>query len=222
MKINKLTFWIFLALFLGIIFGWLFPEYAVKFEPLANAFLRMIKMIIAPLLFATLTVGIAGHGDIKTLGKIGIKTIIYFEIVTTIALLIGLSVAHIFAPGKGFNLEISESLLNSAKVISQTNTHSSFADMVMHIVPNSIVEAMCNGNLLQIVVFAIFFAFSICAVGQKAQPVLDVLKSLADIMFKFTEYVMLFAPIGVFAAITSTIGENGVGILKTYAKIIVW
>lgn len=220
MKINKLTFWIFLALFLGIIFGWLFPEYAVKFEPLANAFLRMIKMIIAPLLFATLTVGIAGHGNIKTLGKIGIKTLIYFEIVTTIALLIGLSVAHIFAPGKGFNLEISESLLNSAEVILQTNTHSSFADMVMHIVPNSIVEAMCNGNLLQIVVFAIFFAFSICAVGQKAQPVLDVLKSLADIMFKFTEYVMLFAPIGVFAAITSTIGENGVGILKTYAKII--
>lgn len=220
MKVNKLTFWIFLALFLGVIFGWLLPEYAVKLEPIANAFLRMIKMIIAPLLFATLTVGIAGHGNIKSLGKIGIKTIVYFEIVTTIALLIGLVVAHVFAPGKGFNLEISESLLETAKTMSHANIHSSLAEMVIQIIPNSIVEAMCNGNLLQIVFFAIFFALSICAIGQKAQPVLDVLKSLADIMFKFTEYVMFFAPLGVFAAISTTIGQNGIGILKGYAKII--
>lgn len=220
MKNNKLTFWIFLALFLGVVFGWLLPEYAVKLEPLANAFLRMIKMIIAPLLFATLTVGIAGHGNIKSLGKIGIKTLVYFEIVTTIALLIGLGVAHFFAPGKGFNLEINQSLLDTAKTMSQANMHNSLGDMLIQIIPNSIVEAMCNGNLLQIVFFSIFFALSICAIGQKAQPVLDVLKSLTDIMFKFTEYVMLFAPLGVFAAISATIGQNGIGILKGYAKII--
>jgi proton glutamate symport protein len=98
LKINKLTFWIFLALFLGVVFGWLLPEYAIKLEPLANAFLRMIKMIIAPLLFATLTVGIAGHGNIKSLGKIGIKTIVYFEVVTTFALIIGLGFANLFKP----------------------------------------------------------------------------------------------------------------------------
>ena len=220
LKSKKLTMWIFYALFLGILFGWLFPDIAVKFQPVADGFLRMIKMIIAPLLFATLVVGISGHGNIKTLGKIGVKTIIYFELVTTIALIIGLLVGNIFAPGHGFNIQANSQQLQMAENMAHTNIHTSVADMIVSIVPTSVVDAMATGNLLQIVFFAIFFAIAICAIGDKAKPVLNVLNSLADIMFKFTEYVMLFAPIGVFAAIASTIGYNGINVLINYAKII--
>ena len=220
MKTTKLTLWIFLALVGGIIFGWSLPQYAVKMQPFADSFLRMIKMIIAPLLFATLTVGIAGHGNIKSLGKIGVKTIVYFEIVTTIALFIGLGVGHLCKPGAGFNVTASQAQLNMAEAMTHAQIHTSLSDMLVEIVPNSIVAAMAEGSLLQIVFFAIFFALAICAVGKKAQPVLDVLNSLADIMFKFTEYVMLFAPLGVFAAISATIGYNGISVLKNYAKII--
>ena len=220
MKSKKLTLWIFLALIFGIVFGWVAPQYAVKMQPLADAFLRMIKMIIAPLLFATLTVGIAGHGNIKSLGKVGVKTIVYFEVVTTIALFIGLGIGHICAPGKGFNLAANPVQLKMAEAMSHANIHSSLSDMLVEIVPDSIVSAMAHGNLLQIVCFAIFFALAICAVGKKAQPVMDFLNSMADIMFKFTEYVMLFAPIGVFSAISATVGYNGIGVLKNYAKVI--
>lgn len=220
MKRNRLTLWIFVALFIGVIFGWLCPSKAIKMQPVADAFLRMIKMIIAPLLFATLVVGISGHGNIKTLGKIGVKTIVYFEVVTTIALIIGLLFGNIFAPGHGFSVQANPEQLKMAENMTHTDIHMSVADMVVNIIPTSVIDAMATGNLLQIVCFSIFFAIAICAVGEKAKPVLNVLNSLAEIMFKFTEYVMLFAPIGVFAAISATIGYNGVKVLLNYAKII--
>lgn len=223
MKKSSLTMWIFIALLAGILMGWLFPSYAIKLEPIANAFLRMVKMIIAPLIFATLVIGIAGHSDIKSLGRIGLKTIIYFEVVTTIALFMGLLAGNIFQPGKGFSIadsSVQASQMKVAQEMAHTTTHSSLSEMVVDIIPNSIVHAMSEGNLLQIVFFAIFFAVAIYFVGQKAKPVLDVLQSVSDIMFKFTELVMFFAPFGVFAAVSTTIGQNGMGILVNYAKII--
>lgn len=220
MKNSKLTLAIFLSLVFGIIFGWCAPETAQKFHPLGTMFLNMVKMIIAPLLFATLVVGIAGHGDAKSIGKIGIKTLIYFEIVTTLALIIGLFVGNVFQPGTGFGLNVSQSALQTAAQMADVKTHASAADLLIGIFPTSVVQAMAEGNLLQIVVFAIFFALAICAVGQKAKNVLDVLSSLSEIMFKFTEYVMYFAPIGIFGAIASTVGENGLGVLKSYAKVV--
>lgn len=220
MKSSKLTLLIFIALVLGVLVGWLLPEVGIKMQPLAQIFLNMIKMIIAPLLFAVLVTGIAGHGNIKSLGRLGVKTIVYFEIVTTIALVLGLAVGHIFQPGIGFSKNISNSLLDTAANMATTNTHASLSDMVVHLFPTSVVQAMATGDLLQIVVFAIFFAIAICAVGQKAKPVLDMLTSLADVMFKFTEFVMIFAPLGVFGAIAHTIAQNGLGIMVNYAKIV--
>lgn len=220
MKHSKLTLLIFLALILGIIFGAIAPDLAVKMQPFATIFLRMVKMIIAPLLFATLVVGIAGHGDVKQLSKIGIKTLVYFEIVTTLALFIGLIAGNIFQPGVGFALDATAGNLKEAGLMAATDTHTSIHEMVINIFPTSIVDAMANGNLLQIVVFSIFFALAICTVGKAAEPVLDLLKSVSKIMFKFTEYVMYFAPIGIFGAISYTIGVNGIKVLGGYLKVI--
>lgn len=216
---KKLTFYIFLALISGILFGWLAPQYAVKMQPLGEIFLKMVKMIIAPLIFATLTVGIAGHGDVKSLGKIGLKAIIYFEIATTIALILGLLMANILKPGVGFDIDINTISLSALDGMQKVEAHS-LIEMFTNIVPTSIFDAMAKGDLLQIVVFAIFFSLAVCAVGPKARPVLDILQSTCDVMFKFTEYVMKFAPLGVFGAISATIGQNGIGILASYAKLI--
>ncbi len=223
MKHSKLTALIFIALILGVIVGYFAPDFAVKMRPFAMIFLRMVKMIIAPLLFATLVVGIAGHGDIKSLGKIGLKTIVYFEIVTTLALVLGLTMANIFRPGMGFvsdNAAANPALLSEAGLMAVSNAHTSISDMIMNIFPTSIVQAMSDGNLLQIVVFSIFFAIAMCTVGKAAKPVMDILNSVSQIMFKFTEYVMYFAPLGIFGAIASTVGANGLSILKNYAKVI--
>ncbi len=222
MKHSKLTALIFLALILGVIVGHFAPDFAVKMHPLAAIFLRMIKMIIAPLLFSTLVVGIAGHGDAKSMGKIGLKTIIYFEIVTTLALIIGLTMANIFQPGVGFVIGTGEHAINmqAAGIVAASEAHTSIWQMVLDIFPTSIVDAMATGNLLQIVVFSIFFSIAICACKEKARPILDLLESVSQVMFKFTEYVMYFAPLGIFGAIAHTVGANGLAILKNYFKVI--
>lgn len=221
MKQSKLTLAIFSALLLGIITGWVFPDFAVKLHVLAEIFLRMVKMIIAPLLFATLVVGIAGHGDVKSLGRLGIKTIAYFEVVTTIALFIGLGFANLFKPGVGMgSISTAHTGLNSIVQSAATTHHNSFGELILGLFPTSIFQSMSEGNLLQIVVFCIFFALAIVAVGEKAKPVTDFLNSLASIMFKFTEYVMYFAPVGIFGAIAYTVGSNGIHILFNYGKII--
>ena len=211
-----------MALILGIIVGHFAPDFAVKMHPFAAIFLRMVKMIIAPLLFATLVVGIAGHGDAKSLGKIGIKTIFYFEVVTTLALVIGLTMANVFKPGVGFVMGTSEHAvqMQAAGLLAATHAHTSIGEMVTNIFPTSLFDAMSQGNLLQIVVFSLFFAIAMCACKEKARPVLDFLNSVSQIMFKFTEYVMYFAPLGIFGAIATTVGANGLAVLKNYFKVI--
>jgi len=217
---SKLTLFILGALVLGVFCGWLFPEFSLTIRPLADLFLRMIKMIIAPLIFSTLVVGIAGHGDVKQLGKIGLKTIVYFEVVTTLALTIGLCVANYFKPGHGFHVLASAHNLDLVNQMGHVDVSHSVFDTFLHMVPNSIFDAMAKGDILQIVFFAVFFALALCSVGDRGKPILNVLTSLADVMFKVTKYVMFFAPVGVFAAIASTIGENGIGVLGIYANLI--
>lgn len=221
MQNSRLTIAIIISLVLGILVGWAFPDFAVKMHFLAEVFLRMVKMIIAPLLFATLVVGIAGHGDAKSLGRLGVKTVVYFEVVTTFALFIGLGFANLFEPGKGLTIIPQANGLMQAANMAVINHGTSFGQMFLSLFPTSIVKSMAEGNLLQIVVFSLFFAIAICAVGKKAKPVVDILNSVSTIMFKFTEYVMLFAPIGIFGAIAYTVGTNGVEILANYGKIIV-
>ncbi len=220
MKTSKLTFYIFIALIAGIVVGWKFPEIGKHMHSLAYVFLNMIKMIIAPLLFSVVVTGIASHGNIKSLGKLGFKTIVYFACATSFALVIGLSVGLFFKPGANFSTGISQNMLDTAAVMAAQNAHASISEMLVNVVPSSIIKAMANGDLLQIVVFSIFFALAVCAAGEKGKPVLDFVSSLSEIMFKFTHFVMNFAPIGVFGAISYTIAESGLGIIINYAKVI--
>lgn len=221
MKTSKLTLYIFIGLLAGVVVGWKFPQIGVKMQPLATVFLNMIKMIIAPLLFSVVVTGIASHGNIRSLGKLGAKTFVYFATATSFALVIGLGIGLIAKPGAGFAIEnVSQKMMDNVAVMASTGTHASTVDMFVNIVPTSIIKAMANGDLLQIVVFSIFFALAICAAGEKAKPVLNCVSSLSEVMFKFTHFVMNFAPIGVFGAISYTIAESGMGIMVNYAKII--
>jgi len=216
------------GLVLGILVGYLWPSsdangvhvagFAEQVKPLADIFLRMIKMIIAPLLFSTLVVGIAGTGDMKTMGRIGLKAIIYFEIATTIALFLGLGLVNIFKPGIGESSLLSGADTKVAAAMVQNQQHA--WDILLHMFPTSVIDSMARGDILQVVIFSMFFGIAVAAIGAKGQPVLDVMESTAQAMFKFTGYVMAFAPVGVFAAIAATVGSKGLGILWTLGKLV--
>jgi proton glutamate symport protein len=219
---------IFIGLLLGILIGYVWPSsdangvhtagIAEQIKPLADTFLRMIKMIIAPLLFATLVVGIAGTGDLRSMGRIGLKAIIYFEVATTIALFLGLAIVNYFQPGAG--VQVPTVGVDTLKPVQGIQTHSGWS-MLVSLIPTSVVDAMARGDILQLVVFSIFFGIGLAAIGDRGKPLVDVLESTAQVMFKFTGYVMKFAPIGVMAAIAATVGKMGLGILLTLSKLVV-
>lgn len=213
----SVTTQIFIGLVLGIVLGVVWPEAGVAIRPLAEAFLRMIRMIIAPLLFATLVIGVAGTGDLKAMGRIGLKAIIYFEVATTIALFLGLLLVNVFKPGAGVDIPLAG---DTAAVSAMSQAQQRPWDIFLHLFPTSVVDSMARGDILQVVVFSMFFGVALAAIGDKGKPVLEVLESTAQVMFKFTGYVMMFAPIGVFAAVAATVGGKGLAILATLGKLV--
>jgi proton glutamate symport protein len=224
-RVPGTTTQIFIGLLAGILIGYLWPSsdangvhvagFAESIKPIADTFLRMIKMIIAPLLFSTLVIGIAGTGDLKAMGRIGLKAIIYFEVATTIALFLGLGLVNIFKPGVGVQVTVTQSIADIA-----SKKPLSGWELLTHLFPTSVVQAMAEGEILQLVVFSIFFGIAVAAIGKRGQPIIDVLEATAQAMFKFTGYVMLFAPFGVMAAIAATVGKMGLGILVTLGKLV--
>ena len=216
-RLPGLTAQIFIGLAIGVLVGWLWPSVGVEIKPIADLFLRMIKMIIAPLLFSTLVVGIAGTGDLRAMGRIGLKAIVWFELATTVALVIGLVLVNVFQPGAGVALPASS---DTAALAAMARQQQSGWDILLHMVPTSVVDAMAKGDILQVVVFASFFGVALAAVGERGAPVVALLDSIAQVMFRFTGYVMRFAPIGVMAAIAATVGGKGLGILVTLGKLV--
>ncbi|MBI5822379.1 MAG: cation:dicarboxylase symporter family transporter [Verrucomicrobia bacterium] len=270
-----------IGLVLGILLGYLSPEWGIAMRPLSVLFLNLIKSIIAPLIFATLVIGIAGTGDIRQVGRIGLKSLIYFEIVTTLALFIGLAAVNITRPGVGVSLagiekpedkamlaahaqtlaseageaakravehaavaqrgadkDAASRAVTEAVVAAQKSSAAaaavakgltapeppakpqSFGDIIAHLSPASIIRAMADGDVLQIVIFSVLFALAVTSIGSKAETVVTWCRSLADIMFRFTEFVMKFAPIGVGAAMANTIGHSGLGVLKNLGMLV--
>lgn len=211
--------WILISMVVGILIGWLAPEFAPNLKPFANIFLRMIKSLIVPLLFSTLVVGIAGHGDdMKKVGRLALRSIIYFEIVTTAALAIGLIAVNLVKPGAGVQLSTTGGSEEFKALAAKTPT---FASVLEHTVPQSFFEAAAGNEVLQIVFFAIIFAVALARVEGKSKIVmLDWLQSMSDIMFKFVGIVMVYAPIGIGAAIGVTVGKSGLGVMINLAKLV--
>lgn len=219
-RFPSLTAQIMIGLVAGILIGWLAPTWGVAIKPMADIFLRMIKMIIAPLIFSTLVIGIAGTGDFKKVGRIGLKALIYFEVATTIALLIGLATVNFFKPGQYIAGAAAQTAGAAQAAGSLVQTTPSHGDFLTNIFPTSVVDAMARGDILQLVIFSIFFGLALAAIGDRGKPLVTILNSLAETMFRFTDFVMKFAPLGVLAAIAATVGAKGLGVLKGYASLV--
>jgi proton glutamate symport protein len=206
-----------IGLVVGAMIGWLQPEWGNKVYFLRDIFLNLIKSIIAPLVFSTIVVGIAGAGALRKVGRMGLKALVYFEIVTTAALFIGLAVVNFTRPGVGVTLAVANA--DAIKTIEQSHSKT-LIETIVHAFPSSVIESMVRGDVLQIVAFAVLFAMAVSAVGEKGKPIVRAMESLAQVMFKFTNYVMMFAPIGVGAAMAHTIGTQGLGVLLNLGKLI--
>ncbi|MBB6057049.1 dicarboxylate/amino acid:cation symporter [Tolumonas osonensis] len=226
MKMNKLTAMILISMLVGILTGHLYRSnvtdpaaiaaFASNISILTDIFLRLIKMIIAPLVFSTLVVGIAKMGDSQTVGRVGIKAMAWFMTASLVSLALGLVMVNVLQPGVGLNLPLPDVTAKSG--ISATAI--TLKDFVTHAIPKSVVEAMATNEILQLVVFSLFFGVAASGMGEKAKPVVAVMESIANIMLKVTGYVMNFAPFAVFGAIAALIAKQGLGILLTYGTFV--
>jgi len=208
---------IMIGLIVGGVIGWLRPDWGNAVYFLRDIFINLIKSIIAPLVFSTVVVGIAGAGALRKVGRMGIKALIYFEIVTTAALFIGLAVVNFTKPGVGVTLAPSN--IDITKTIAQSHPKT-LIETLVHVFPSSVIESMVHGDVLQIVVFAVLFAMAVSAIGEKGKPIIRAMESLSQVMFKFTNYVMMFAPFGVGAAMAHTIGTQGLRVLVNLGNLV--
>jgi proton glutamate symport protein len=212
----SLTTWILIAIVVGGAFGYFFPDAATQLRVLSTIFIRLVRTIVAPLLFATLVVGIASHGDLKQVGRMGIKALVYFEVVTTLALLIGWAAITISRAGVGITLPPPAPGEQAAAPAPQ-----SWQDILLHAFPENIAKAVADGEVLQVVVFSVIFGAALAMLPEpRRRPMLTFFEALAETMFRFTNIVMLFAPIGVGAAIAYTVGHLGIGILVNLIKLL--
>lgn len=218
-RIKSLTASILLCMFLGIEVAEWFPAVAKELKVLSDIFLRLIKTIIAPLLFSTLVVGIAGHSDLKQVGRMGIKSILYFEVVTTIALLIGLAAINISQAGIGSSLEAQTAQVEKAtQLLEQKHTHN----VILDIFPENIARSVAENQILQIVVFSVLFGIALARVkSERKQKMVEAIEGLAEVMFKFTDLVMYVAPLAVGGAIGYAVASMGYGVLHDLLKLLV-
>jgi proton glutamate symport protein len=214
---RSLTPWIFVAMVAGAELGFDAPGVAVQLRVFSDIFLRLIKTIVAPLILATLVVGIAGHGDLKGVGRMGIKALVYFEVVTTLALGIGLLAINLTKAGVGLVFPVVANI--AAMPSAPPPTH--WDDFLLHMFPENLAKSIADGQILQVAVFAVFFGIALATLSEaKRAPVLRLCESLSEVMFRFTNVVMYFAPIGVGAAMAFTVGHMGLGVLVNLGKLL--
>lgn len=215
-KAPNLVTQIFIGMVAGIVIGVIWKENAPQLRVLSDIFMRMIKMIIAPLVFAVLVVGVAKMGDFKSVGRIGIKTLLYFTSATIIALLLGLLIVNTFKPGEKMKLPMPEAGIETGIEAKKQDAKT----IISHIIPESIADVMARNEILPIVIFSLFFGVAAASLGSRGKIVVDFFDAVAHIMFKVTNYVMAFAPLGIFGAIAAVIAKQGIEVLSGYVYLI--
>jgi len=212
---------IILAIIIGIVLGVWVPDFAVQLKPLSDGFIKLIKMMITPIIFCTIVTGIAGMQNMKTAGRVGLKAIIYFEIVTTLALIIGLLIVNVVQPGNGMHVNPAALDTSGVQNYIQQSKSTGFVDFLLHIIPDTLIGAFAEGNILQVLFFAILFGFALSTIGNKAQPVLKVFESFEDGLFAMMRFIMRLAPLGALGAMSFTVGKYGFGSLASLGRLMI-
>jgi aerobic C4-dicarboxylate transport protein len=207
------------AIVFGVLLGYFYPQLGEQMKPLGDGFIKLIKMLIAPIIFCTVVHGIASMEDMKKVGRVGLKALIYFEGVTTLALLVGLVVVNVLQPGVGMNVDAKTIDTKSIQVYTTKAGQQSTVEFLMHIIPNTVVGAFAEGEILQVLFFAILFAFALFMLGERGKPVLNFIDIISHSLFNVVGIVMKVAPIGAFGAMAFTIGKYGVGTLLSLGKL---
>ncbi|MET0942730.1 MAG: dicarboxylate/amino acid:cation symporter [Mesorhizobium sp.] len=214
---------VLMALVLGVLVGFVWPDIATQLKPLGDGFIKLIKMIIAPLIFCVVVHGIVGAGDLRKVGRVGTKAIIYFEVVTTIALLMGLAVAYFFAPGHGMNVDPATLDPKALEAYAErvTQVQGGTVEFLMRLIPTTVVDAFAKGDTLQVLLFAILFGAGLSLLGERGKPVAQFIGVTTDILFKVIGFIVKLAPIGVFGAIAFTVGKYGIASLQQLGYLVV-
>ena len=218
---KSLYFQVIIAILIGIILGNFYPSIAIQLKPLGDGFIKLIKMMIAPIIFCTIVTGIAGMQNTKKVGRVGLKAILYFEVVTTLALIIGLTVINILKPGVGMNVDPSTLDTKSVENFITESKSQSVGDFFMHIIPENIVNALSTGSILQVLFFSVLLGFALSKIGHKAAPLLKGIQSLEDGLFAIIKMIMKLAPLGALGAMAFTIGKYGLGSLAQLGQLMV-
>jgi aerobic C4-dicarboxylate transport protein len=217
--LKSLYLQVVIAILIGVFLGSTFPEFAIQLKPLGDGFIKLIKMMIGPVIFCTIVNGIAGMESTKKVGRVGVKTIIYFEIVSTFALLIGLVVINIFKPGVGMNIDPASLDMKAVEAYTSQSKNVGVQDFILNIIPDNIINALSNGNILQVLFFAILLGFAMSKIGAKAKPLLSAIKSIEETLFTIIRMIMRVAPLGALGAMSFTIGKYGLGSLVSLGQL---
>ncbi len=210
---------VLIAILTGVLLGHFYPDFAVQLKPLGDGFIKLIKMMIAPVIFCTIVTGIAGMQDTKKVGRVGLKAILYFEVVTTLALIIGIIVINILKPGAGMNVDPASLDTKSVENFITESKSQSLTDFFLHIIPENIVNALSTSNILQVLFFSILLGFALSKIGEKAAPLLKGIQSLETALFAIIKIIMKVAPLGALGAMAFTIGKYGVGSLSQLGQL---
>ncbi|MEQ6292294.1 dicarboxylate/amino acid:cation symporter [Vogesella sp. GCM10023246] len=216
---HSLYFQVVVAIILGITVGHFMPEFGAKLKPLGDGFIKLVKMMIAPIIFCTIVVGIAGMEDMKKVGRVGGKALLYFEVVTTLALVIGLVVVNVLKPGAGMNVDPATLDTGAIAKFTEKAADQSTVDFIMHIIPNSVIGAFADGEILQVLLFSVLFGAGLSLMGASGKPVLGFFEKVSHVLFAVIGFIMKLAPIGAFGAMAFTIGKYGVASLAQLAAL---
>ena len=216
---TSLYFQVIVAIICGVILGHFWPDTGASLKPLGDGFIKLVKMMITPIIFCTVVVGIAGMEDMKKVGRVGGKALLYFEAVTTLALIIGLVVVNTLKPGAGMNIDPTTLDTKGIAKYTAAAEHQSLVDFMMHIIPNSVVGAFAEGEILQVLLFSVLFGFALSMLGKSARPVVELVEKISHVMFAIIGYIMKLAPLGAFGAMAFTIGKYGIASLTSLAAL---